>query len=299
MIDLRQLRHFVAVAEELHFGRAAERLHMTQPPLSQSIRLLEDELGVRLFDRTNRHVALTPVGAAWLPHARAALAGAAALPGLAARLARGEIGTLRLDFVSTATYGVLPPLVAAYKRAWPEVEVELREATSDLQVEALLAGDADAGLLVAPPALSLPAALSYRPLRRETLLAAVPAEWLADGTVGPEHVALAQLEARPLILFPRQAAPALHDLITGWFVRRGAMPSAGQQAVQMQTIVGLVSAGLGFALVPESLRGLARDGVAYLPLSEDSPTMETGLAWRADNAAAPLRHFLALAAAAG
>ncbi|MEN3952091.1 LysR family transcriptional regulator [Iodidimonas sp. SYSU 1G8] len=294
-MDIRQLRHFVTVADVLHFGRAAEQLHMTQPPLSQSIRLLEQDLGIVLFTRTRRSVALTAVGKQFLPHARKVLEDAQKLPETARRLSRGEIGTLRIDFVSTAAYSLLPGLVSGYKARFPEVDIQLREATSDVQIEALLSGTADAGLLIAPPGRLLPAPLTYRMLRREPLIAAVPLDWVETGKI-PAAPAFDAISDAPLILFPRHGAPALHDLITGYYARHGAAPVMGQAAMQMQTIVSLVAAGLGIALVPESLRDMARTGVAYLPLSDTPPVMETGLAWRRDNDASALAHLVSLSA---
>jgi DNA-binding transcriptional LysR family regulator len=273
-MDLRQLRHFVAVAEELHFGRAAERLHMTQPPLSQSIQALERELGAELFVRNRRSVALSAVGEQLLPRVREILDAAAALPSTARGLARGEAGRLRLAFVSTADYSLLPDLVRRYKAAHPKVELSLQEATSDWQLEALLDRRIDAGLVIAPPAPLHPA-LAYRPLLREPLVAAVP-EVSGFGL----KARLADLARQPLILFPRQSAPAFHDLITGWFAAGGREPRHGQEAIQMQTILSLVSAGLGVALVPRSLRALGRAGVRYLDLEGEPPRIETGLLWR-------------------
>lgn len=295
-MDLRHLRHFVTVAEELHFGRAAEKLNMTQPPLSQSIRALEAELGMALFERSKRHVALTPVGAQWLPHARALLASAADLPVVAQRLSRGEIGSLRLAFVSTATYGMLPLVLSHYKAQFPAVEVILREATSDVQIDALLDNTIDAGLLIAP-AQAMPPQISYLPLHRENLVAAIPDAFIQSGRIVPEADALgfSAIAEEPLILFPRQSAPALYDLIAGYYTAHNAVPALGQQAVQMQTIIGLVSAGLGIALVPASMRNLARAGVTYLPLAEMPPLIETGLAWHRTNDTPALRHFIATA----
>lgn len=296
-MDLRQLRQFVAVAEELHFGRAAERLGMTQPPLSQAIRALEETLGLRLFARTKRSVALTTVGALWLPHARRVLEEAERLPVIAARLSRGEIGTLRLSFVSTAVYGVLPALVGRYKATFPEIDVVLREATSDVQIQALLDGEIDAGLIIAPPRGGLPSPLAYRAAQRDPLVAAVPDGWIG-GRAGTARGGLAfrRIADAPLILFPRESAPALHDLVTGYYARHGLRPVPGQQAIQMQTIIGLVSAGLGFALVPGAMRSLARAGVSYLPLRGDPPLVETGLIWRRDDPPPAVTHLAALAA---
>lgn len=297
-MDLRQLRHFVTVAEELHFGRAAERLGMTQPPLSQSILALERELGVSLFTRTRRSVALTPVGEQWLRHVRELLDEAAALPGIARRLSKGEIGSLALSFVSTADYSVLPALVSRYRQDFPEVQVTLREATSDLQIEALLDGGIDAGLIIPPPHATLHASLAYLPLLREPLVAAVPEAWAAtDRACGAGGtLRLADVLDEPLIVFPRRSAPAFHDIITGYYAANGALPRIGQEAIQMQTIISLVSAGMGIALVPDSLRRLGRAGVRYLALADEPPRIETGLVWRRDDLSPTLRRFIDIAA---
>nr|WP_209740616.1 LysR family transcriptional regulator [Aureimonas populi] len=296
-MDLRQLRHFVTVAEELHFGRAAARLAMTQPPLSQSIRALEEELGVALFLRDKRNVALTPAGAGWLPEARALLASAAGLPELARRLARGERGSLRLAFVSTADYSVLPPLVARFKAAFPDVDLALAEMTSDLQIEALLAETIDAGIVIALPRASLHPALSYRALTSEPLVAAVPRAWLDAGRIALARGRLRVEDAggEPLIIFPRRIAPVLHDIVTGTFAKAGAAPRIGQEAIQMQTIISLVSAGMGLALVPRSLENLARSGVAYVPLEGDAPQIETGLLWRTQSPSPSVGRLVELA----
>ncbi len=300
-MDLRQLRYFVTVAEELHFGRAAERLSMTQPPLSQQIRALEEELGVMLFHRTQRSVALTPVGARWLVEVRRVLAEAGALPALAQRLARGEVGSLSLAFVSTADYGILPAVLRHFRHARPDVQLQLREATSDVQIEALLADEVDAGVVIAHHAGSVPGELEYRPLVRERLVLAVPASRAAQWGVAPgQAIALADVAAEPLIIFPRRSAPALYDIITGYHAAHGGGDTStriGQEAIQMQTIVSLVSAEMGVALVPASLCNLQRTGVVYLELAAPSPFIETGLVWRRDAASPVLPWFVASAEA--
>src|SRR5690606_22050154 len=146
-IDLRRLRHFVTVAEDLHFWRAAERLHMTQPPLLQSIHDLEAALQCKLFFRTRRSVQLTPAGQALLTEAQRLLQQAAALPALVQRAAQGESGRLALAFVSTADYSVLPYFLREFRKAYPQVHIELREATTDVQFDELAQGHSDAGLL--------------------------------------------------------------------------------------------------------------------------------------------------------
>ncbi|CAG2129082.1 HTH-type transcriptional regulator BenM [Cupriavidus yeoncheonensis] len=281
-MDLRQLRYFVTVAEELHFGRAATRLAMTQPPLSQQIQALEDAIGVQLFARTRRSVMLTPAGQQWLPEVRRVLADAAALPGLAQRFARGEIGSLALAFVSTADYGILPDLLRRFRAQHPEVQLQLREATSDIQLEALIDGSIDAGLVIRPQLPAMPRGLSYLPLVSEPLVLAVPDGWRPAHGAAPADgkVSLRDAAQEPLIIFPRRSAPVFYDIITGYYARDGLSPVIAQEAIQMQTIVSLVSAGMGVALVPASLCNLRRTGVSYLALREAGPQIETGLVWR-------------------
>ncbi|CAG2142502.1 LysR family transcriptional regulator [Cupriavidus plantarum] len=292
-MDLRQLRYFVTVAEELHFGRAAQRLAMTQPPLSQQIQALEEEIGVRLFARTRRSVMLTPAGQQWLPEVRRVLADAGALPALAQRFARGEIGSLTLAFVSTADYGILPDLLRQFRARHPDVQLHLREATSDVQFEALMDGGIDAGLVIRPQLPAMPQGLSYLPLVREPLVLAVPDGWRSTG----DAISLRDAAHEPLIIFPRRSAPAFYDIITGYYAREGLTPTVAQEAIQMQTIVSLVSAGMGVALVPASLCNLRRTGVSYLALREAGPDIETGLVWRegAAGVAPVLKSFIDIA----
>ena len=296
--DLRQWRYFVTVADERHFGRAAERLSMTQPPLSQAIRALEDTLGVALFARTKRSVALTAVGAALLPDVRRLLASADALPPLARRLARGEAGSLSLAFVSTADYGLLPSLLRAFGARYPQVRLQLAEATSDVQIDELVAGRIDAGLVIPPVPPRHAAGLSYLPVVREPLVVAMPAA-AAHGVSEDEPVHLAELAALPLVIFPRRLAPGFYDIITGCYGAAGETPRIGQEAIQMQTIVSLVSAGMGVALVPQSLRNLRRTGVVYRPLAGDAPVVETGLVWRTGDVSPVLAGFIDVVRAHG
>ena len=290
--ELRQLRYFVAVAEEMHFGRAARRLHMTQPPLSQTIQALEAALGTPLFVRTNRSVALTSAGVALLPEARRILLQAASLPDLAQRAAAGEIGRMSLAFVSTADYSVLPAFLREFRAVYPQVQIDLREATSDVQLEDLLQGRIDAGLLIPPLSDKAKIDLDYATVLSEPLILAAPHG--LKGLRGKSVVSLADFSEQPLIIFPRRIAPALHDAILACFHEAGLTPHIAQEAIQMQTIVGLVSADMGIALVPQSVSNLKRPGVEYRPLAGKSPVVETGLAWRRDNHSPVLRAFLEL-----
>jgi DNA-binding transcriptional LysR family regulator len=303
--DLRQLRYFVTVAEEKHFGRAAMRLSMTQPPLSQAIRALEETLGVELFARTKRSVELTPVGADLLPEVQRLLAAAEGLRPLAQSLARGEAGVLSLAFVSTADYGLLPLLLRDFGVRHPRVRLELTEATSDVQVEELVAGRIDAGLVIAPLPPRHAAQLSWLPIAREPLVIAMSTEMAqrvpgAAGHAKPNAAAewldtpisLRDLADAPLVIFPRRLAPGFYDIIMDCYGVAGLTPRIGQEAIQMQTIVSLVSAGMGVALVPQSLRNLRRTGVVYRPLSESVPAIETGLVWRTDEVSPVLAGFI-------
>ena len=291
-IELRPLRYFVAVAEEMHFGRAAARLHMTQPPLSQTIQALESQLGTPLFSRTRRSVALTAAGRALLPEAQRLLMQAESLPALVQRAAAGESGQLRLAFVSSADYSVLPIALREFRSAYPAVQIDLREATSDVQLEELAAGNIDLGILIPPVPDKLKTILDYFPVLTEPLVLALPADSkLATAT---RKVSLKSCAGLPLIIFPRRLAPALHDQILGCFRDAGLTPSIEQEAIQMQTIVGLVAAGMGIALVPHSVSNLKRPGVEYRALKEASPLVEIGLAWRRDNTSPVLQSFLDL-----
>lgn len=289
-LELRQLRYFVTVAEELHFGRAAARLHMTQPPLSQAIAALEDGLGTALFLRNRRTVALTPAGSALLPEARRILLEAALLPDLARRAASGEAGRLALAFITSADYSVLPPFLRRYSERYPGVQLALQEATSDVQVDELLRGRIDAGLLIPPLPDRARAELDYMKVLDEPLILCAPTRLLRRKGA----VALRNLPPLPLIIFPREISPALHDAILSCFRDAGITPAIGQRAIQMQTIVSLVSAGMGLALVPQSVSNLMRPGVEYRALADATPLVETGIAWRRDNPSPVLRGFLEL-----
>ena len=281
LIDMRAWRQFAAVAQELHFGRAAQRLHMTQPPLTQGIAALERNLGLRLFDRTQRRVQLTPAGAALLPEVLDLLARAQALPGHARAAAAGELGRLRLAFVSTVGFGLLPQWVRAFRARWPGVQLELIEATGDVQLDALARGDIDAGLLLHSPG-QVPPGLAHLCVAREPLVLALPeGHALAAAEAGAALDWHALLD-EPLVLFPRRSVASLYDAIVAMYHASGRTPRLAQEAIQMQTIVNLVSAGLGVAWVPASVRQFQRPGVVYrdMALHTEVPWCETSLVWR-------------------
>jgi DNA-binding transcriptional LysR family regulator len=230
-----------------------------------------------------------------LPEARRMLLQARELPDLVMRAANGEIGQLALAFVSSADYSVLPPFLRAYRTAFPQVKISLQEATSDWQVAQLLAGRIDAGLLIAPLSIKARIELDYLPVLSEPLMLAAPSGLDLPGKPGKaQPVHLASLPPLPLIIFPRAIAPALYDAILALLRAAGIKPEIGQQAIQMQTIVSLVSAGMGFALVPQSVSNLMRTGVEYRALADATPQVDTVLAWRRDNPSPVLSGFLKL-----
>jgi len=289
-IELRSWRQFLAVAEELHFGRAAARLHMTQPPVTQAIAQLEKALGVTLFDRTRRRVALTPAGEALVPEVRELLARAQALPARARAAAAGEVGRVRLAFVSTIGFERLPAWVREFRLQCPEVALELVEATGDVQLEAFARGEIDAGLMLHSPGIA-PPGLAALKVAEEPLVLALPA---AHPLARAARLTLAQVLDEALVIFPRRIVPSLHDAIFGLYHAAGRAPKVAQEAIQMQTIVNLVWGGLGVAWVPASVMQFRRSGVIYRAADAFAPTgrrraasalpgCETSLVWPGDD----------------
>lgn len=288
--DLRRLEQFVAVAEELHFGRAARRLGMTQPPLSIQIRRLEEQVGTPLLARTRRRVALTDAGAVLLGEARALLERAEHALRLAAAAGRGETGELRIGFVSTADYSVLPEVLRRFRERYPGVRVCLRELTTDAQQAGFVRGELDLGFVVPPLGDE---AVHCEPLLAEPLIAALPADHaLARGR---RAISAAALAGADFVLFPRESAPRHHDAVLAYCHQAGFTPRVAQVAVQMQTIVSLVSAGLGVAFVPACLRALGRAGVVYRALRPATPVFHTALAWRSGHDSMARERFVAVA----
>jgi DNA-binding transcriptional LysR family regulator len=285
-MELRQLRYFVAVAEELHFRRAAARLHMAQPPLSQQIQKLERELGVELFRRTNRRVELTDAGKVLLREARQTLMHAERSAEAVRYAAKGEIGWLRIGFVGSVSYELLPYLLQEYRRRYPAVQLKLRQLTTEEQLEALETGEIDVGI---SRELEAEGELAARLLLRERLVVALPA---AHALAGREELALSELAEDPFIVLPRPEVPRLYDHIIHLCRAAGFTPRIAQEALQFPTILGLVSAGLGVAVVPAMVKAFRKAGVDYVALSEDDAISEVVVSYRPEREPPTLPAFL-------
>jgi DNA-binding transcriptional LysR family regulator len=277
-MDLRHLRYFVAVAEERHFGRAAERLHMAQPPLSQQIRQLEAELGVELLHRTTRRVELTEAGRAYLARARAILAEVDDAAQQARLVAAGAVGHLSIGCVGSATYSLLPALSRRLSEELPGVDFSFRgEMLAPDQVEALRSGAIDVALL-RPPVADL--SLAVRTLRHDRLVVAVPVD---HRLARRPRLRPADLAGADLIVHSAGRRSVMYDVVLRVLHEAGVEPHIRHEVGETSTLVTLVAGGLGVAIVPEPVTALALDGVVYLPLAGAS-RVELAVAHRADRA---------------
>lgn len=287
-MELRQLRYFVAVAEELHFRRAAVRMHVSQPPLSQQIRLLEETLGTQLFRRTQRHVSLTYEGEVLLAHIKPLLARWDETPDIIAAAQRGEAGFLRVGFTAAGAYYLIPTAIGSFKQRFPAVELALHEMVSTDQVKGLLENRLDVGLT--RPHARHPDLMSQK-LLEEPLMVVLPAY---HPLAAKDSIDLPSLRDQPLISFTPANSPYLNEMVDEVLSRGGYAPTVVQRATQPHTLVSLVAAGLGIALVPELTYRNSLDGVVYRPLSIDNPPVaEMYVCWRKQAKSALLDNFLA------
>jgi DNA-binding transcriptional LysR family regulator len=287
--ELRHLRYFLAVAEELHFTRAARRLNIAQPPLSIQIRQLESLIGATLFVRDRRTVTLTPAGAAFVDGARRTLAEAERSADAARRASRGEVQTLRVGFTDSAALSVLPDIVMRFSRDHPEVRLELTEDATQAQLDAVEKERVDVALERGP--------LSAKSLRtvvllREPFIVALPS---AHPLTNHRTLSLQAVAQEPIVLFPRHLAPEFHDTVVGMFRRARLSLNVAQEAAEYQTMMSLVAAGLGISIVPESVANLGRKGVVYRPLRGVTARAQVVAAFRADHGSPALDKFLGAA----
>jgi len=288
-MELRHLRYYVAVAEECHFGRAAERLHIAQPPLSQQIRQLEAELGVQLLTRSTRRVELTPAGARYLERARTILAGVDAAGEEAALVAEGRIGRVAIGFTGSATYELLPSLSRRLRLQSPSLELDLRgELLTPSQVTGLLDRTLDVGFL--RPPVRVPE-IDLHPLRREPLVVVLPE---SHPQAARTQVRLRDLAEEPFISYPSQHRSVVHDAVLDACQAAGFTPQATEVA-ETSTLVSFVAAGLGVALVPASVQHLRITGSVYRPLTGAPPMVELAVATRQGDTSPAVRRVLELA----
>jgi DNA-binding transcriptional LysR family regulator len=285
-MELRQLRYFVMVAEELHFGRAAERLHIAQPALSQQIQTLEGAIGVQLLRRTKRHVELTDAGRLFLEQARLTVMQAEQTAQVAAQASRGAIGRLALGFTEMTLYSVMPAIARAYRARYPEVDLTLYEMCTEEQVRALQSGHIQVGLLHPPLRAN---DIHISPIFCEPLIVALPDE---HALAHLPDVAPAQLAEDMFILFPRDDGPCLYDQIISMCRQAGFSPRIAYETPLPQTKIGLVAVGVGITLTAASMANLQRPGVVYKSLREPTPELETAVAWRNNMASPVVRGFL-------
>ncbi|MER7011616.1 LysR family transcriptional regulator [Saccharopolyspora sp. NPDC000359] len=288
-MELRHLAGFVAVAEELHFGRAAARLHMSQPPLSQQIRALEKDLGVALFERNTRSVQLTAAGRTFLGPARDALAAAAVARRAARAAGRGEVGAVSLGFAGASSAVTLPVLTRAVAAELPGVEMALRGPWYSGETTGRIAeGSLDLGFAT----VSSTRGLASRLVRRDRLMVALAdVHPLADRS----EIALAELAEERFVAFPAGRGSEVRELFARSCLDAGFMPTVTQEAPDSFSLLAMVGAGVGVALVVEAARSIRLDHVTFVPLSGPAPVLPVSLVWRQGDESAVLRAVLELA----
>lgn len=285
-MDIRQLKSFIVLAEMLHFGQAARRLHISQPPLSRQIASIESELGTPLFSRSSRSVQLTPAGEVFYHHAQNILLDLEAAVHAARATARGEQGSLRVGFTMYAAWNVLPGLIKCYSNAFPSVAVDLEETLPRNMQQALERGNIDVGIGFQ---LTAPHDLSSRILLREPLCAVLPQGHPLSNT---KQISVSELACERFVTFPKKTAPVLHDAVMDTCRKNGFEPDIQLETHLQQTIVNLVAEGLGIALVPDSMRRLKLEGAVFRPLVQ-SEEIEQRLYWHNENTNPCLSGFLA------
>ncbi|MER8960332.1 MULTISPECIES: LysR family transcriptional regulator [unclassified Mesorhizobium] len=280
------MQSFMAVAEELHFGRAAARLHISQPPLTKQIQQLEQAMGVRLLERTKRKVELTAAGRVFLDEVRAVLHQTEQAVELARKADRGETGHLAVGFIDAAIYSVVPSVVQRFAKRYPEVELSLTDLRIPNQVRAVAERQLDIGF-VHPPVVH--EALRVESILVEPLIVALPE---THRLASEAEVALADLASEALIQFPRSINPSLYDEIVGLCRSSGFSPRIVREATPKQTIIGLVSVGLGVSLLPACLQNLRRHGVVYRPIQGRTLSIDTSIIYRHEQPSPVLKAFL-------
>ncbi len=290
-MELRHLRYFIAVAEELHFTRAAERLHIGQPPLSHAIQVLEADIGAQLLARTKRWVRLTEAGKLFLADARRILALAEQAAETARRADRGEAGELRIGFTySTPLTPLFAEVINRYRQEFPQVTLTLHEMATLRQLEAIGQRTLDLGF-IRPPEVAVPAGIKLTSLREDPLMVVLP---VGHPLAAKRALAIGALEGLPFVMYPPGAGTGIYPQIFRLCRAAGFVPRIGQTAGEASTIIGLVAAGSGIAMLPASFDRIRMDGVCYRPILDPDATTMLLLAQRSGEHAPLVDAFVAL-----
>lgn len=273
-MELRHLKYFKTVAEELHFGKAADRLNMAQPPLSTQIRHLEEELGIPLFHRTKRRVELTKEGEVFLEKVYQILKNLDESIETVRKVNRGEIGEISIGFLASSAYDVLPTIIKYYRKQYPSIHVNLKQLTSVGQLKALKEGTIHIGIISEPFEND---AFNFEVIRREPMVVALPREHPLASENSP--IDLIELENDPFILTGRESNQIYYDRIINSCGEVGFSPNIIQETKEMSTLISLVSAGIGIAIVPDSIKALLQNEVIYRKIKNNKFTTVTALVW--------------------
>jgi DNA-binding transcriptional LysR family regulator len=293
MVDLKQVHSFLILAEELHFGRAAARLRIAQPALSQQLKRLEKALGVRLVDRTSRSVVLTAPGRALVETGRTLLADADRTAASVRSAADGKVGVLRVGFSASGAFGVFPAILRAFRAVAPDVAVEFHDGPDDIPFARIESGQLDVAIVRGP--VSDPR-VRAEVIQRERICLVVPS---SHRFASRKHLWLASLRDEEFVMFPRARAPHLHDSILSACRKEGFMPRILHEAAQWQVLVSLVAADMGITLVPDSVRLMPRAGVAYIPIVPARKIAELSILCNRDQVTAIASRFISVARQVG
>jgi DNA-binding transcriptional LysR family regulator len=292
-MELRHLRYFMTVAAELHFGRAAAKLRIAQPPLSKQIQDLEKELGFELFTRTKRSVVLTPAGQAFLVEVHQIFHQLDRAIDIGGKTSRGELGQISIGFVGSATYNILPVMLQQFRDRYPHVQIKLHELTTDRQLIWLREGSIDIGF-IRPPIIE--PNFTSQIVFQESVVVVLPTH---HHLAVQDAIDLGALATEPFILFPRKLAPGLYDPMIAICQAAGFSPQVVQECVQMQTIVSLVSANMGVSILPESIQEAQRQGVVYKPIRSSNVQLgklaKIAIVWRTNDTSLTMNKFLEIA----
>jgi DNA-binding transcriptional LysR family regulator len=285
-MELRHLKYFIAIAEELHFGRAAERLYIAQSALSQQILGLEAELGIQLLERTKRRVRLTVAGQAFWEEARDILGRVEQAVQRSQRIARGEMGLLRIGFTILALHSVLPQILATFRDRHSQVQLLLSEMSTQTQLNALQAKQIDVGFLHPPIEAKH---LNLLTIKTEKMMVALPSQ---HPLAGRKRLTMQSLSPYPLIIHPRHEGAVLYDQILQLYAQIDRQPAIVQEATTSPTRIGLVAAGIGVTFVPEGLQALNYTGVVYKTLSKSAPKLSYAVAWQPEDSSPTVQSLL-------